>query len=467
MNTDETIVALSTPVGRSGIGVVRLSGPLACAILEKMIRVRTGTEKSDELKPSPLSTPRHATLVDIVNPSSQDLIDEAVVTFFQGPNSYTGDDLIEICCHGSPVVLEQVIRLAMDSGARMAEPGEFTLRAFLNGRVDLAQAEAIHDLIEAKTAYQAQVAIQQAHGSLSKMVSPFKERLVDLISTLEAGIDFAEDDVPVMEAAALEQRLKNLIADLAPILESFSVGRIIREGLSLAIVGRPNVGKSSLFNRLLSSERSIVTAIPGTTRDVVSESAQIHGIPVRLVDTAGIRESTDAVEREGVSRSYAALAECDLVLLVLDVSEPLSGEDRALMKEVEALAHLLVFNKTDLPRQIQSSSKEFEGWTSVSVSAKTGAGIEELLHLIFEKVTGHSSGDLSTNSMITNLRHQRLLTECRDHVHRALEEAQGSQPHEIVLLNLYAAMRALDTITGATTVEEILGNMFSKFCVGK
>jgi tRNA modification GTPase len=412
-------------------------------------------------------SPRHAERIDLVEPSSGALIDEAVVTFFKGPKSYTGEDVVEISCHGSPVVLHRIVQLAMAEGARIAEPGEFTLRAFLNGRIDLVQAEAIQDLIDARTLYQAQVAIQQAHGLLSKTLGPLKDHLIDLISLLEAGIDFAEDDVAVLADEAVESRLQDLQGELDPILQSFSAGRIIREGLSLAIIGRPNVGKSSLFNCLLSSDRAIVTDIPGTTRDLISELAQIHGIPVRLMDTAGIRESRDRVEREGVARSYAALAESDLVLLVLDASAAWDPGENALLEEVGPLKHVIVLNKCDLEVRIEPSRPELSSRRVLPVSARTGEGIPHLQEVIFEIATGRSVGHVIPQSVVTNLRHHYLLSECRTKLEEALEGMHAKDPHEVILLALYGALKSLDTITGATTVEDILGNIFSRFCVGK
>ncbi len=412
-------------------------------------------------------SPRYAERIDLVDPSSGALIDEAVVTFFKGPRSYTGEDVVEISCHGSPVVLHHLVQLVMAQGARIAEPGEFTLRAFLNGRIDLVQAEAIQDLIDARTLYQAQVAIQQAHGLLSQTLGPTKEHLIDLISLLEAGIDFGEDDVPVLPNEAIESRLQDLRGELDPILQSFSAGRIIREGLSLAIIGRPNVGKSSLFNCLLSSDRAIVTDIPGTTRDLISEMAQIHGIPVRLMDTAGIRESQDVVEREGVARSYAALAESDLILLVLDASTPWDPGEKRLLDEVGPLKHVVVLNKCDLGMKIEPSRPELSACRVLPVSAKTREGIPRLQEVIFELATGRSVDHIVPQSVVTNLRHHQLLSECQAKLEEALEGMHAKDPHEVILLALYGALKSLDTMTGATTVEDILGNIFSRFCIGK
>jgi tRNA modification GTPase len=466
VNLEETIVALSTPRGRGGIGVVRLSGDAALPIALHLVARKCAPLSSDDASSLCLE-PRRATVVNLTNGADGSLIDEAVVTYFKGPNSYTGEDLVEISCHGSPVVVERVIQLAMENGARVAEPGEFTLRAFLQGRMDLVQAEAVHDLIEARTFYQAQIAIQQAHGALSRQLVPLKEGLVDLISLLEAGIDFAEDDVPVLDAADIHLRLDPVLRALLPIVESYTLGRIIREGLSLAIVGQPNVGKSSLFNRLLASDRAIVTDIPGTTRDVISESAQIRGIPVRLVDTAGIRESRNMVEREGVARSYAALADSDLVLLVLDASQPWDPSLESLFHAVIPLKHVIVFNKCDLEIILRIPDSGQESASTVRVSAKTGEGISQLQDLIFEMATGHAATDAAAQSIVTNLRHQQLLLECQRKLRSARAGVESGEPHEVILLDLYGALRAMDTVTGATTAEDILGNIFSKFCVGK
>lgn len=464
MNSSDTIVAISTPPGRSGLGVVRLSGPDARNISTKLVRRASGPKAEARLLPA-----REAVVVEIYDANTERLIDQAVATFFQGPRSFTGDDLVEISCHGSPVVLEEVVRLAMINGARIAEPGEFTFRAFINGRIDLAQAEAIHDLIQAKTLYQAQVAVQQAHGNLSRLLAPLKSRLVELIALLEAGIDFAEDDVPVADNALIQSRLSDLLEQVKPLLESYTVGRIVREGISLAIVGRPNVGKSSLFNRLLENERAIVADLPGTTRDLISETAQIHGIPVRLMDTAGIRQTTNVVEMEGVARSYAALSESDLVLMVLDASDPWTSEDVGLWELVKPLNHLMVINKRDLigPEQ-RFTPKAFAmdaAWTLVS--AKSGEGISELRKSILETVTGRSGPSNGMESLITNLRHQQMLLDGQTHLNEAMRAIQANEPHEMVLLFLYASLRSLDRITGATTVEDILGNIFSRFCIGK
>ena len=322
----DTIAAISTPPGRGGIGIVRLSGPQAASIAAQLVRLRQPLEHA------------RARLADVLDPGRTDAerrrIDEAVVTFFAAPNSYTAEDLVEIAAHGSPVVLELLLRRAIELGARLAEPGEFTQRAFLAGRLDLTQAEAVRDLIEAQTLTQARQAASQMGGALSRRVAPVKQSLVELIALLEAGIDFAEDDVDVTPQAEIARRIDELTPPLAALEASFARGRIVHDGLTLAIVGRPNAGKSSLFNRLVERDRAIVTATPGTTRDLVTERISLDGIPLELVDTAGLRESFEEVEQLGIARSREALADAALVLVVLDATQPLNDEERRLLAAV-------------------------------------------------------------------------------------------------------------------------------------
>src|SRR5271157_3316475 len=341
MHLDDTIVAIATPSGRGGIGVARLSGAGARDIARPMLRLAHGRD---------LEAGR-AHFGELIDPVTSDRLDEVVVTFFAKPHSYTTDDVVEISCHGSPVILRHVVQMSLARGARLAEPGEFTMRAFLNGRIDLTQAEAVRDLIESQTLYQAQVAARQLEGALSKRLQPTKLKLVELIAVLEAGVDFAEDDVSVMPDTEILSRIAAIRAPLEELLASFSFGKLVHEGLTLAIVGRPNVGKSSLFNRLVERERAIVTATPGTTRDLVSETVSIGGIPVRLVDTAGIRTALDEAESIGVRKSMEALADADIVVVVLDVSEVSGGDftpDWELLEKTHDRPRIVVCNKSDL-----------------------------------------------------------------------------------------------------------------------
>lgn len=483
MNLDDTIVAIATPAGRGGIGVVRLAGPEAKTIAAPMLRLKHDLESG------------RAIFGELVEPgstecSSANRIDEVVVTYFAKPHSYTTDDIIEISAHGSPVVLRHIVELALARGARLAEPGEFTMRAFLNGRIDLTQAEAVRDLIDSQTLYQAKVAAQQLEGALSRRIQPIKQKLIELIAMLEAGIDFAEDDISVLPAKQIVQRISDVRQPLEELANSFAYGKIVHEGLTLAIVGRPNVGKSSLFNRLVERDRAIVTATPGTTRDLVTETVAIGGIPVKLVDTAGIRRAFDEAESIGIQKSLEAFADADLVLIVFDAAQEISQEDKELITQAAQRDAIIVANKSDL--KIDSSfknnpeeschSEEPSGFRAcpeqsrreesafltehIFTSALTGEGIPELREEILRHVTGNA-GAQTESGFLTNARHQSLVT----HAISSLEAAQtaiGNQiPHEMLLLDLYGALRHLDEITGATTNDDILNLIFSTFCIGK
>jgi len=390
------------------------------------------------------------------------LVDQVVVTFFAAPRSYTAEDVVEISCHGSPVVLRHAVDRALSTGARLAEPGEFTLRAFLNGRISLPEAEAVQDLIASTTLHQAKVAAQQLGGSVSRAIAPLKAQLLELIALLEAGIDFAEDDVDVASQGDILARLRPVLIGVGRLIDSFAYGKLVHDGLTLAIVGRPNVGKSSLFNRLLEQDRAIVTEIPGTTRDTVSERASIGGIPVKLVDTAGVRETSEVIERLGVERSFQAMADADLALVVVDGSAPLEPADLDLMQKAEEQGrYLLASNKVDLGRVQDTAEDRF-----VAVSALTGEGVGELRRRILQAIS--PQGFISPESgLITSLRHERLLRECAEALDHAALAVESGLPHELLLLDCYAALRPIDALTGATTADDILNRIFSTFCIGK
>ncbi len=452
MHLDDTIVAISTPPGRGGLGVVRLAGPESKAIASAMLRLSAGRQ---------LEAGR-AHFGVLVEPGSGERIDEVVATYFAKPHSYTTDDIVEISCHGSPVVLRHAVEQALVAGARLAEPGEFTMRAFLNGRIDLTQAEAVRDLIESQTLFQAKVAAQQLEGSLSRRLQPIKQKLVELIAMMEAGIDFAEDDVAVMPAEQILNRIREVRAPLTSLAESFAYGKIVHEGLTLAIVGRPNVGKSSLFNRLVERERAIVTATPGTTRDLVTETVSIGGIPVRLVDTAGIRQALDEAESIGISKSMEALADADLVLVVLDASQTPDKTDRELLEQVAGRPVIAVLNKSDLAT---AAALPYGGAPVVRTSAISGEGIAELRQQILCCV--HGDAPQQETGILTNLRQQEQVTRTLAALVAATLSVRANTPHEMILLDLYNALRALDEVTGATTADDILNLIFGTFCIGK
>ncbi|MGB6721290.1 MAG: tRNA uridine-5-carboxymethylaminomethyl(34) synthesis GTPase MnmE [Terracidiphilus sp.] len=452
----DTIAAVSTPPGRGGIGIVRLSGPQAASIAADLVRLRRPLEHA------------HARLADIVDESVEAArIDEALVTFFAAPNSYTAEDVVEIAAHGSPVVLEWLLRRALALGARLAEPGEFTQRAFLSGRLDLTQAEAVRDLIDAQTLTQARQAASQMGGALSRRVAPLKQLLVELIALLEAGIDFAEDDIDVTSQAEIARRIDELRPPLAALEASFARGRVIHDGLTLAIVGRPNAGKSSLFNQLVERDRAIVTATPGTTRDLVTERISLAGIPLELVDTAGLRDGPrghlEEAEQIGIRRSREALADAALVLVVLDATQPLNDEERNLIAAVEGRPALIAINKIDLGAA-HSHVAEFAHISALQTSALTGEGIPALRDRILALATG---GAAAEPGMLTNLRQHQAVSATLDALADAAHANSTSIPHEMILLDLYRALTALDSLTGQTTSDDILNLIFSTFCIGK
>ena len=446
----ETIVAIATPPGRGGIGIVRISGDSARDVASALLRFPAGTEW----------VPRHASLGELIDDAGA-VVDQVVATWFAAPRSYTGEDVVEIACHGAPVVLRFCVEQACRHGARLADPGEFTLRAFVHGRIDLPQAEAVRDLIDSTTLYQARVAARQVEGSVARLLTPLKTQLLELIALLEAGIDFAEDDISVAPPEAILARLNPLTAAVEKLANSFNYGRLVHNGVSLAIVGRPNVGKSSLFNRLLEQDRAIVTDIPGTTRDLVSETVALGGVPVRFVDTAGIRAGSDLVESLGIERSLQAMADADLTLVVLDASSELTPGDAEILTRATAQGrYIVVANKSDLPKTAALPTG------SVSVSAATGTGLEDLKEAVL-KAIGHAAQAEHEFAFITSLRQEQLLQECAGALRCAQLAVEEHIPHEMLLLDLYGALHPLDAITGKTTADDILNRIFSTFCIGK
>jgi tRNA modification GTPase len=455
----DTICALSSAPGRSGIAVVRLSGPSCFGIIARVFT----PHRAEREMPA-----RRAVLGRVCDPHTGSELDEALVTCFRSPHSYTGEDVAEVSVHGSPVVVSHLLEFFCREGARLAEPGEFTLRAFLNGRMDLAQAEAVRDVVEANTLYQLQVAARQRSGELSRQLGPVRRQLADVIVSLETAVEFVEEDLAIESRTLLAGKLEGVLEELSKWIDSFRRGRIVRNGFSLAIMGRPNVGKSSLFNALLAEERSIVTEMPGTTRDLVSEFANIEGIPVRLIDTAGLRDGENKIEQIGVDRSMRVIADVDAILLVLDTSRPWCEQDEHLRTRLSSLSCVAAFNKSDLPSVwVPEQKAEYAAlWPCIDVSALTGAGIESLRLAIQQHLFGDGAAERD-GLLVTNLRHCRCLEAAREALTSAACTLGNGLSEEFILVDLHRGLRKLGEITGETSVEELLGEIFARFCIGK
>lgn len=446
-----TIIALATPLGRSGIGVVRLSGESSLAIVQKLVHNETFSPK-----------PRFASLQKIYDLETSDVTDETLITYFQAPHSFTGEDVIEISCHGSPVIIRQIIDSCLRLDARMADAGEFSLRALANGRMNLSQAEAIRDLIDAQTAAAARQSIRQLRGELSNQLQPLKDELLNVIVILESSLEFVEDDLPEFQMERIKSDLQKIRESLAAMASTFQVGKLLREGLKVALVGRPNVGKSSVFNALLGTDRAIVTEIAGTTRDQLHEKLTINNIPISLIDTAGLRETSDTVESIGVERSKRAMIDADLVIVLLDGSENLTAEDEEIIAQVKELNHLIAVNKNDLNQtalEISGDPKQLR------ISAKTGEGLSELQQAIVEPFSNRAVEN--AGFLITDARHYDLLRRAEAETKTSLVLIDERASEEIILIGLHNALRFLGEITGETTTEDMLTRIFSTFCIGK
>ncbi|CAN5207673.1 tRNA uridine-5-carboxymethylaminomethyl(34) synthesis GTPase MnmE [soil metagenome] len=455
-----TIVALATPTGRSGIGVIRLSGAESLEIVRKLVR-------DENFSPEP----RFATLKKIYDLETSEVIDETLITYFQKPNSFTGEDVIEISGHGSPVILRQIIDFCLKLDARMADAGEFSLRALANGRMNLSQAEAIRDLIDAQSVAAARQSVRQLRGELSNELQPLKDDLLDIIVVLESTLEFVEDDLPDFQTEIIKEKLLKIADETSKIASTFKAGKLLREGLKVALVGRPNVGKSSLFNALLGQERAIVTEIAGTTRDQLRESFTINDIPISLIDTAGLRETSDTVESIGVERSKRAMADADLVIVMIDSSENLTAEDREILARAADLPHFVAVNKIDLTNGSSNISDEIKFKTQnpkskiVMVSAKTGENLDELQKAIVEPFSAQEIDN--AGFLITDARHNDLLLRAKSEIETSLQLIDEKMSEEIILIGLHNALRYLGQITGETTTEDMLTRIFSTFCIGK
>lgn len=409
---------------------------------------------------------KRPTLRRLISDADSLPLDDALITWFEAPHSFTGDEVVEISCHGSPVVLAEVMRLLCRAGADPAEPGEFSMRAFLNGRMDLAQAEAVNSLIHSRTAYQARVAARQLRGELSARVRPLRQSLIDLIVHFESTVEFVEDDLDPLDLAMLAGRIESLAAEVARLADGYRVGRVVSEGVKLALTGLPNVGKSSLFNALLGQDRAIVTHIPGTTRDTLSEIVSIGGLPVSLIDTAGIRQSDDLVESLGVERTRSAMADADLLIAVVEAPSQLPDEELRLLQDHPI--DLFVVSKRDLgpPARLTELADLAGSRPVIELSAVTGDGIGRLREEIHRAIVGRGP-DIDESSLVTNERHYRALCETHDYLRRAIGDLRSGFTEEVALNNLHLALRSLGLITGETLIGEIINRIFATFCIGK
>jgi len=468
VNLDDTIVAIATPPGRGGIGVVRLAGPEARAIAAPMLRLSRELEpgravRGDLVEPGGAGDDVRETGTDSKTSAR---IDEVVVTFFAKPHSYTTDDVVEISAHGSPVVLRHIVELSLAGGARLAEPGEFTKRAFLHGRINLSQAEAVYDLISAWTDESRRIAVEQLQGGLSKKLAELRRALIENCSFLEAYIDFPDEEIETKTREQTTGRLLEIRQEIDILSATFQDARFFREGLSVAIVGRPNVGKSSLLNSLLKKDKAIVTEIPGTTRDLIEDYLNINGLPVRIIDTAGIRNSTDLIEKEGIRRSLDAIEKADFVIAIFDGSEALTEDDKALLRKIQNKNALIAVNKSDLPVEISLENIRACGKQYVRISAIRGEGLEELKSAIFDSNLRNWKEERE-GIVITNLRHKLALERASSSLSMAMHVLNENQPLEIFSIELREALDHIGEITGAVTTEEILDKIFSTFCIGK
>ena len=445
-----TIVALSTPRGRGALAVIRLSGPDAIAIAQRM-----GLHEVDD---------RRATLSTLTRPRDGEKLDQVLLTCFRAPHTLTGEDVVEISCHGSPAIVRSIIDTTLELGAVLAGPGQFTLRALANGKISLAQAEAIRDLIAAQTDAAVKQASRQLNGELSNALAPLKEKLVEVIVVLESALEFVEDDLPALRAHEIENDLLEVSAGVEKLARTYAAGRLLQEGIRVTIAGRPNVGKSSLFNSLIERERAIVTDIPGTTRDTLSEAIDLEGIPVILTDTAGVRETSDGIETLGIERTRRAMGDSDLVLVVLDGSTELGPSDHNLLDQTEHTRRLVVRNKSDLP-EFDASTSCLAELQAINVSARTGEGLATLRSAILGSLNNNGVED--DGLLITNARHYDLLCSAQRELESARAALQVRHSEEVVLAPLHNALRFIGQITGDTTTEDILSEIFATFCIGK
>lgn len=458
---DDAIAAISTPMGAGGIGIVRISGEKSIEIADRIFSA--ADKKSLAEKKS-----HTMTYGRIVDPKTGEMIDEVLVSVMLSPRTYTKENIVEINCHGGMLVTGRVLELALNSGARLAEPGEFTKRAFLNGRIDLSQAEAVMDIIDSRTELSRKTAMSQLGGSIKEKVRALREEILDMTAAIEAAIDYPEHDVEEETRSQMRARTEGLRKEIGKMLESADMGRIIREGVEAVILGRPNVGKSSLLNLLLMEERAIVTDIPGTTRDTVEEYMNLGGVPVKIVDTAGIRETGDTVERIGVERSRKCAENADVIFMMLDASEELTAEDMEILDFIKGRKAIILVNKTDIDNRIDTDTlcAYTQRENIIPVSVKEETGMERLTERFREMFLG---GDIEAKEsvLISNARHKNMLQRAGEALERAIGTIDSGMPEDFISMDLQDALTALGEITGDSVDDEIIDRIFTRFCLGK
>lgn len=456
----DTIAAISTPFGESGIGIVRVSGPLSEQIAKRIFRHKKGQKEF---------VSHHFYYGEIIDPDNNHFVDEVLLVFMKAPKTYTREDILEIHCHGGYIVLEKVLELVLKEGARLAEPGEFTKRAFLNGRIDLTQAEAVIDIIRAKTISSLEIATQQLRGRLYNELISLKEILLKHLALIEAHIDFPEEDIDPLHLEEVKRDFSEIIKKLEEWVSTYKEGKIFREGVTCAIIGKTNVGKSSLLNVLLKEDRAIVTPIPGTTRDIIEEVLNIYGIPIRLIDTAGLRKAKDFIEEEGIKRAKQKVTEADLILLIIDGSREIDQDDLEIFKEIESKKKILVLNKIDLPLKIQIDQlkKEFQTDPIVSISALKSQGIEDLKKTIYKFLLGKDIRITPDHLIVSNIRHKIALEKTKESLKNALSGINKKLSIEFIAFEIRQALDSMAEMVGETTSEDILNRIFEQFCIGK
>jgi tRNA modification GTPase len=458
---EETISTIATAPGEGAIGIIRMSGSIAIEIADKFFRGINGKRVGEVLS-------QQVAYGHIIDPDNEKIIDEVLLLIMRGPKSYTREDVVEIHCHGGPVPMKKILELSLQYGARLSEPGEFTKRAFLNGRLDLSQAEAVMDIIRAKTDASLRMAVGHLSGTLSDTIREMRYNVLRMIANLEATIDFPEEDIEMMAAQDVKVNVIGLLAQVNHLLATKETGRILREGLETVIIGKPNVGKSSLLNALLKEKRAIVTDIPGTTRDVIEEFVNISGVPLKIVDTAGIRETSDIIEQMGVEKTKEFIVTADLILLLLDASLPLSEEDKEVLAMLSGKQAIVLVNKTDLPVLLDLD----EVYTYISdkkvlkISVMEGSGLLELEQVIVDMVYGGEI-EQKEGAFITNLRQANLLEQAKQHLEAAIETIDQSMPSDCIVIDLKDSWDKLGEITGDTVGEDIIDQIFTQFCIGK